>query len=117
MATKLPRMAFFKDRIVPYAEAKVGLLTHALNYGTGVFGGIRGYWNSEEGKLMVFRLTDHVRRLHESSRLLRMNLALTEDATDRAVLDLLRAEGLKKIATSVRSPSTATRPSACVCTA
>lgn len=96
MATKLPRMAFFKDRIVPYAEAKVGLLTHALNYGTGVFGGIRGYWNSDEGKVMVFRLTDHVCRLHESSRLLRMNLALSEADTAQAVLDLLRAEGLKE---------------------
>jgi len=96
MATKLPRMAFFKDRIVPYADAKVGLLTHALNYGTGVFGGIRGYWNSEEGKVMVFRLTDHVRRLHESARLLRMDLALSEAATVQAVLDLLRAESLKE---------------------
>jgi branched-chain amino acid aminotransferase len=89
-------MAFFKDRIVPYGEAKVGLLTHALNYGTGVFAGVRGYWNASEGKLMVFRLTDHVRRLHESARLLRMSLDLTEDATARAVLDLLRAEGLKE---------------------
>ena len=94
MANKLPRMAFFKDRIVPYAEAQVGLLTHALNYGTGVFGGLRGYWNGDEGKLLVFRLTDHVRRLHESARLLRMNLAISEAATARAVLDLLRAEGL-----------------------
>jgi branched-chain amino acid aminotransferase len=89
-------MAFFKDRIVPYAEAQVGLLTHALNYGTGVFAGIRGYWNSDEGKLLVFRLTDHVCRLHESARLLRMNLALSEAATAQAVLDLLRAEGLKE---------------------
>jgi branched-chain amino acid aminotransferase len=96
MASKLPRMAFFKDRIVPYAEAQVGLLTHALNYGTGVFAGIRGYWNAGEGKLLVFRLPDHVRRLHESARLLRMNLALSEDATVRAVLDLLRTEGLQE---------------------
>ena len=65
MATKLPRMAFFKDRIVPYAEAHGGLLTHGLNYGTGVFAGIRGYLNADEGKVLVFRLTDHVRRLHE----------------------------------------------------
>ncbi len=96
MASKLPRMAFFKDRILPYAEAQVGLLTHALNYGTGVFAGIRGYWNSDEGKLLVFRLADHVRRLHESSRLLRMNLEPSEEATARAVLDLLRAEGLQE---------------------
>jgi len=89
-------MAFFKDRIVPYDEAKVGLLTHALNYGTGVFAGIRGYWNDKEGKLFVFRLPDHMRRLHESARLLRMNLSLTEEATGRAVLEVVRAEGLKE---------------------
>jgi branched-chain amino acid aminotransferase, group I len=89
-------MAFFQDRILPYAEARLGLLTHALNYGTGVFGGIRGYWNQDEGKLFVFRLADHMRRLHESARLLRMNLALSEEATAAALLDLLRAEGLKQ---------------------
>jgi len=94
--SKLPRMAFFKDRVVPYAEAKVGLLTHALNYGTGVFAGIRGYWNPEQKQLLVFRLPDHVRRLHESARLLRMSLALSEEATARAVLDVLKAEGLKE---------------------
>ena len=92
----LPRMAFFHDRGLPYVEAKLGLLTHALNYGTGVFAGIRGYFNPDEGKLYVFRLADHVRRLHESARLLRMNLALSEEATAAALLDLLRAEGLRQ---------------------
>ena len=92
----LPRMAFFHDRVLPYADAKLGLLTHALNYGTGVFAGIRGYFNPDEGKLYVFRLADHVRRLHESARLLRMNLALSEEATAAALLDLLRAEGLRQ---------------------
>jgi branched-chain amino acid aminotransferase len=89
-------MAFFKDRILPYAEAQLGLLTHALNYGTGVFAGIRGYWNKDEGKLFVFRLADHMRRFHESARLLRMSLALSEDANATAILDLLRAEGLRE---------------------
>jgi branched-chain amino acid aminotransferase len=89
-------MAFFQDRVLPYAEAKLGLLTHALNYGTGVFAGIRGYFNPDEGKLFVFRLADHVRRFHESARLLRMNLALSEEATAAALLDLLRAEGLRQ---------------------
>jgi len=92
----LPRMAFFHDRVLPYAEARLGLLTHALNYGTGVFAGIRGYWNQDEGKLFVFRLADHMRRFHESARLLRMNLALSEEATAAALLDLLRAEGLRE---------------------
>jgi branched-chain amino acid aminotransferase len=90
----LPRMAFFHDRVLPYADAKLGLLTHALNYGTGVFAGIRGYFNQDEGKLFVFRLADHIRRFHESARLLRMNLAVSEEATAAAILNLLRAEGL-----------------------
>jgi branched-chain amino acid aminotransferase len=89
-------MALFHDRVLPYAEAKLGLLTHALNYGTGVFAGIRGYFNPDEAKLYVFRLADHVRRFHESARLLRMNLALSEEATAAALLDLLRAEGLRQ---------------------
>jgi len=92
----LPRMAFFHDHVLPYADAKLGLLTHALNYGTGVFAGIRGYFNQDEGKLFVFRLADHVRRLHESARLLRMSLALSEESTAAALLDLLRAEGLRQ---------------------
>jgi branched-chain amino acid aminotransferase len=96
VANKLPRMAFFKDRILPYAEARIGLLTHTLNYGTGAFGGIRGYWNKDEGKLFVFRLADHVHRLYESSRLMRMNLELPEEAAARAVIDLIKAEGLKE---------------------
>jgi len=45
----LPKFAFFDGRIVPYSEAKVGVLTHALNYGTGCFAGVRAYWNAAEG--------------------------------------------------------------------
>jgi branched-chain amino acid aminotransferase len=90
----LPRMAFFRGQVVPYGEAQLGLLTHGLNYGTGVFAGIRGYWNQEEGKLFVFRLADHARRFHESARLLRMDLPHDEEATANGILALLRAEGL-----------------------
>jgi branched-chain amino acid aminotransferase len=39
----LPKYAYFRGAIVPYADAKVGVLTHALNYGTAVFGGMRAY--------------------------------------------------------------------------
>ena len=49
----LPRWAYHDGRIVPYREASFGFLTHALNYGTGLFAGIRGYWNAEEGELYV----------------------------------------------------------------
>ena len=47
-AVTLPKFAFFQGKIVPYSEAKVGVMTHALNYGTGAFAGLRGYWNPEQ---------------------------------------------------------------------
>ena len=88
----LPRNAFFRGSIVPYSEARVGVMTHALNYGTAVFAGIRAYWNPDEAELFVFRPADHFRRFLESARLLDMTLPYTaEDLTD-ALTALLRAE-------------------------
>ena len=88
----LPRYAFFRGSIVPYSEARVGVLTHALNYGTGCFAGIRAYWNAEEQELFVFRLQDHFRRFVESARLLDMSLPYSVADLMQALLHLLRAE-------------------------
>jgi branched-chain amino acid aminotransferase len=88
----LPNFAFFKGRIVPYSEAKVGLLTHTLHYGTGVFGGIRGYWNEEEEQLFVFRPNDHFRRFLDSARLLCMEFPYSESDLIRILFELIRVE-------------------------
>jgi len=91
----LPNFAFFKGRIVPYSEAKVGVLTHTLNYGTGVFGGLRGYWNNDEQQLFIFRPLDHYRRFLESAKLLLMELPYSESDAVRFTIDLLKAENLR----------------------
>ncbi len=88
----LPRHAFFRGHIVPYSEARVGVLTHALNYGTACFAGIRAYWSTEEEELFVFRPRDHFRRFLESARLLGMDLSFTEESLAAALVELLRAE-------------------------
>lgn len=88
----LPKYAFFKDKIVPYADAKVGVLTHGLNYGTGVFGGIRGYWNDDEKDVLVFRPLDHFQRFLESTRLLRMELTFTREQITAILMELIRKE-------------------------
>jgi branched-chain amino acid aminotransferase len=88
----LPRHAFFRGRVVPYSEARIGVMTHALHYGTAVFAGLRGYWNESEKELFVFRPRDHFRRFLESGRLLRMELPYTEDHLAGALTELLRAE-------------------------
>jgi branched-chain amino acid aminotransferase len=77
-------------KFVAYRDAKVGLLTHGLNYGTGCFEGIRGYWNADHGELYLFRLAEHYQRLHQSSKLLMMDL--TDDVVSmcQATIDLIR---------------------------
>lgn len=92
----LPKYAYFRGKIVPYAEAKVGVMTHALNYGTAAFGGVRGYWNSEEEQLFVFRPLDHFRRLLNSGRLLCAELELTPEQLKDATVELLRKEGYQE---------------------
>ena len=92
---KLPGYAFFRGRIVPYGEARVGVMTHALNYGTGCFAGLRGYWNEDEHELFVFRPRDHFKRFLESSRLLSMELPDTIEDLVGHMLELIRVEDLK----------------------
>jgi branched-chain amino acid aminotransferase len=91
----LPKFAFFNGQIVPYSEAKVGVLTHTFNYGTGVFGGVRGYWNEEDQELYLFRPHDHFRRFVESTKLLLIDHPYSEDQLCQIVVDLLRAEDLR----------------------
>ncbi len=50
---------FFKGQIMPFADAHVGLMTHALNYGTGCFEGIRAYWNDAHQELYVLKAEAH----------------------------------------------------------
>jgi branched-chain amino acid aminotransferase len=88
----LPKFAFFGGRVVPYSEAKVGVLTHAMNYGTSVFGGLRGYWNSDENQLFVFRPYDHFHRFLNSTKLMCMELPYSIDDLTNGLLELLRTE-------------------------
>ena len=67
-------LAFFRGNYVPLSQAKVSVMTHALHYGTGVFEGIRGNWNEEQGKVNIFRLREHYERLLRGSRLLMLNI-------------------------------------------
>ncbi len=88
----VPRYACFGGKIVPYAEAKVGVLTHALNYGTAVFGGLRAYWNPEEAQLYLFRPKDHYQRFLHSALLMRMELNESVESLTQKTIDLLNAE-------------------------
>lgn len=87
-----PTFAFFEGGIVPYAQAHVGMLNHTLNYGTGVFGGVRAYWNEARAQLYLFRPLDHFHRFIESARLLNMDLPFDGPQLVAHTVELLRAE-------------------------
>jgi branched-chain amino acid aminotransferase len=71
-------------------------MTHAFNYGTGCFEGIRAYWNEQEGQLYVFRLREHFERMLRSARILRMQLPYTAEELSEITLELLRREGFRE---------------------
>lgn len=62
--------AYFEKKIVPLEEAKVGVMTHAFNYGTACFEGIRGNWNAEHEQIYLFRPREHFERLKRSCKIL-----------------------------------------------
>ncbi len=89
----LPKHVFFEGKIVPFEEAKISVATHALHYGTGVFGGLRGYWNDETKKMYLFRPYDHYRRLLNSGRMMNMHVPYDEEGLIQLTVDLVRTEG------------------------
>jgi branched-chain amino acid aminotransferase len=74
--------AYLRGEILPLAEAKIGVMTHAFNYGTAVFEGIRGNWNEDEQQCYLFRAREHFERLVQSAKILRME---PRDSVDRMV--------------------------------
>jgi branched-chain amino acid aminotransferase len=93
---RTPTWAFLDGEVVPYAQARFGLFTHALHYGTGLFAGIRAYWNDDERQLFVFRPEDHFRRFLESARLLRMDLRFSIEQLTHGVIEVLRREAYEQ---------------------
>ncbi|MBI3667188.1 MAG: branched chain amino acid aminotransferase, partial [Acidobacteria bacterium] len=67
-------VVFFENQFVPLREARVGILTHALHYGTGVFEGIRGYWDGDRQELFLVRPLDHYLRWKANCKILRIDL-------------------------------------------
>lgn len=88
--------AFLNGEFIPLTEAKIGVMTHALHYGSSVFEGIRGNWNSEQEKLYIFRCVEHYERFLEGCKVMRIALPYSaQDLTD-ITLELLQRCGYKQ---------------------
>ena len=89
-------VTYFDGRFVPDDQAKVGVKTHALNYGTGCFEGIRGYWNEGDQQVYLFRLREHYERLQKSCRILGIGLDKSVDELCELTLELVRQNGYRE---------------------
>ena len=83
---------WFNGELIPWEDAKIHVLTHTLHYGMGVFEGIRAY-ETDDGPA-AFRLTDHMRRMDQSARILMMPMPYSVDELVQAVKDTVRSTGL-----------------------
>ena len=88
--------AFLNGQKVSLKDAKVGIMTHALHYGTAVFEGIRGNWNESKEKMIIFRLKEHYDRLLRGSNILKMNLGYTSQEMCDITVDLVKSNGYKE---------------------
>ena len=92
----MPALAFFEGEIVPLEEAKISVVTHAFNYGTGVFEGIRGNWNEDKDELYLFRVKEHYERLYRSCKMINIDLRYSLDQLEEMTLDLVKSCGYKQ---------------------
>ena len=69
-------IVWFNSKFVPLAEANVNILTHALNYGTGVFEGIRGYFEDKQKDLFLVRPMEHYERWKRNAAILRIGIPM-----------------------------------------
>jgi len=84
---------WFDGEMVPWDDAEVHVLSHSLHYGSGVFEGIRAYETPEGTE--VFRLTDHMARLHQSAKAYKMKLDWSVEELVEAAKETLRVNGLE----------------------
>lgn len=87
---------YLSGKFLPPGQAKISIMTHAFNYGTAVFEGIRAYWNPVQKQLYLFRLKDHYKRMQTSSKALNLARPFDLDKMCAMTLKLLRKNRVKQ---------------------
>src|SRR5215472_259998 len=86
---------YFDGEFARYHDVKLGLMTHALHYGTGCFEGIRAYWNPRQEQLHLLQAAAHFDRMKNSANVLRLTLPHTTEELVDITVELLRRNQFK----------------------
>jgi len=90
------RFAYFDGDFRPIEDAKVSILTHAFNYGTALFEGIRGYYSAAEQKVLIFRLREHVDRIVRNCSVMCMDIKETPADIERICCEVVKRNGFQE---------------------
>lgn len=96
MSGQRPSYIFFDGKIVPYADAKVHVLSTVFKYAAAIFEGIRAYHNEHTDKLYVFRLKEHLDRLQELAKIARIPLPFTAEQIQDHLIKLIKKNELRQ---------------------
>ena len=94
MKTKGAEFIWFDGKLVKWEEATIPVMSHALHYGTSVFEGIRAY--PTKNNLYVFRLKEHMERLHRSARVYSLSINYSAKELCDATIELLKRISIKE---------------------
>ena len=86
---------FYEGEFARYNDVKLGLMTHALHYGTGVFEGIRAYWNEKQEQLFLLQAVAHYERMKRSANVMRMTLPYSTEELVNYTVEVLRRNQFK----------------------
>ncbi|MDG1989845.1 MAG: branched-chain amino acid transaminase [Dehalococcoidia bacterium] len=88
--------AYLNGDFVDLNDAKISIVTHAFNYGTGVFEGIRGNWNEENQQLYIFKLKEHINRILNSAKIMRFEPELSNQQMCEIIIKLVEKNDYKE---------------------
>ena len=86
---------FYEGEFARYHDVHLGLMTHALHYGTAVFEGIRAYWNAKKNQLYLLQAAAHYERMRRSANVMRMELPYSTEELVNTTVELLRRNEFK----------------------
>ena len=84
------KYAYFEGKIIPSEEANINIMTHAFNYGTGIFEGIRGYWSAKDEQLYIFKLKEHYERMFRNFNLFKIEIPISIEDACEVTIELAR---------------------------
>lgn len=89
------KVLWFNGAVVPWEEAKVHVSSATVMRGANIFEGVRAYWNADERELYIFRNDEHMKRLWNSAKIMRMSIPWTKEELTRAQIEVIRANAFE----------------------